>query len=183
MNKEEVPPAAGTAGALMPLVYEELRHLAAAKLAMERPGQTLQATALVHEAWLRVVGESKQQWENRQHFFAVAAEAMRRILVDRARRRHSAKHGGHHERVPLDDIELPDTLADETVLQVHAALDELAADYPAEAEIVKLKMFIGLTNDEAATLLQVNEKTIRRRWEFAKALLYRAMTGGEQPGH
>ncbi len=106
---------------------------------------------------------------------------MRRILVDRARRRQSGKHGGHHERVPLDDIVLPSAMDDDDVFRVHAALDDLAAEYPAEAEIVKLKMFIGLTNDEAAAVVQVNEKTIRRRWEFAKALLYRAMSCGEQP--
>lgn len=168
-------PDTGTAAELMPLVYEELRKLAAAKMAQEPAGQTLQATALVHEAWLRLAGEAKQQWKNRQHFFSVAAEAMRRILVDRARRRQSGKHGGHHERVPLDDIDLPDTMTDDTVLKVHAALDDLAAEYPGEAEIVKLKIFIGLTNEEAAALLNVNERTIRRRWNFAKALLYRAM--------
>src|ERR687888_2424148 len=122
---------------LLPLVYDELRRLAAHKMAGEAPGQTLQPTALVHEAWLRLSRESRSEWKNREHFYAVAAEAMRRILVDRARRRRSRKHGGDFERVDVDSVEFafPD---DQLVLEVHDALERLAADDPEKAQVVKL---------------------------------------------
>jgi len=157
---------------LLPLVYEELRRLAAHKMANERAGHTLQATALVHEAYLRLVRESKQQWHNREQFFAVAAETMRRILVDRARRRQSLKRGGNLERTEVDWLELPQPSDDSLVLRVHGALDRLAAEDPVKAEVVKLKFFVGLTSEEIATILDLNEKTVRRHWSFAKAWLF-----------
>lgn len=153
---------------LLPLVYEELRRLAAAKMAMESPGQTLQATALVHEAWIRLSGQRNQHYQNRHFFFGAAAEVMRRILVDRARRRQAARHGGGQERVELDAIEIP-AANDELVQGVHEVLDELAKLDPEKAEIVKLRFFVGLSFVEIAALLGVNERTVRRHWTFAKA--------------
>jgi RNA polymerase sigma factor (TIGR02999 family) len=163
---------------LLPLVYEELRRLAAARMAREAPGQTLQATALVHEAWLRLSRESHSTWRNREQFYAMAAETMRRILVDRARRRRSRKHGGELERVDLDAVELPSPADDALVLEVHEALAGLMAEDPQKALVVKLRFFVGLNNAEVAALLGVSEKTVRRHWAFAKAWLFRAMRGG-----
>ena len=160
---------------LLPLVYQELRNLARHRMAHEPPGQTLQATALVHEAYLRLVMATDHSWQNRGHFFSVAAEVMRRILVDRARRRHSRKHGGHLERVDLDAVEIPLTADDDLILAVHEALDQLAVEEPEKASVVKLRFFGGLTNQEAAELLNVSEKTVRRHWAFAKARLYQLM--------
>jgi RNA polymerase sigma factor (TIGR02999 family) len=160
---------------LLPLVYNELRRLAAAKMAREAPGQTLQATALVHEAWLRLSRGSQSEWKNREQFFAVAAEVMRRILVDRARRRRSRKHGGNLERVDMDAVELPGGVNDDLVLRVHEALEQLATEDPEKAEVVKLRFFVGLENAEAAAILGVSEKTVQRHWSFAKAWLHRAM--------
>lgn len=160
---------------LLPLVYDELRRLAAAKMAGEVPGQTLQPTALVHEAWLRLSQQAHAHWQNREQFYAVAAEVMRRILVDRARRRQARKHGGQLERVDLDAIELPSPGDDLAVLQIHEALDQLAMADGEKAEVVKLRFFVGLENDEIAALLGVSEKTVRRHWAFAKAWLHRAM--------
>src|SRR6185369_16922686 len=153
---------------LLPLVYEELRRLAAAKMAMERPGQTLQATALVHEAWIRLAGERNQQYQNRHAFFGAAAEVMRRILVDRARRRQAVRHGGGQDRVELDAVEIAVT-NDEAIQGVHEVLDELAKLDPPKAEVVKLHFFVGLSFEEIAALLGVNERTVRRHWTFAKA--------------
>ncbi len=163
---------------ILPLVYDELRRLAAAKMAHEPPGQTLQPTALVHEAWLRLSRERRSEWQNREQFYAVAAEVMRRILVDRARRRHSRKHGGGLERVELDNVELPVPVEDDLVLKVHEALEGLAAEDPERAQVVKLRFFVGLENAEAAALLGVSEKTVQRHWAFAKAWLYRAIQTG-----
>ena len=160
---------------LLPLVYEELRKLAAAKMAREIPGQTLQPTALVHEAWLRLSQQSDVRWRNREHFYAMAAEVMRRILVDRARRRQARKHGGQLERVDLDAIELPGRGDDAVVLQVHEALEKLTAEDPEKAEVVKLRFFVGLENAEIAAVMGISEKTVQRHWSFAKAWLYRAM--------
>ena len=153
---------------LLPLVYEELRRLAAGKMALEPPGQTLQATALVHEAWIRLSGQRNQRYENRQCFFGAAAEVMRRILVDRARRRQAARHGGGQERVELDAIEIP-TVDDDLIQDVHQALDELAKVDSEKAEIVKLRFFVGLNFEEIGALLGVNERTVRRHWTFSKA--------------
>ena len=160
---------------LLPLVYEELRKLAARKMAGESPGQTLQPTALVHEAWLRLSQQSHARWQNREHFYAMAAEVMRRILVDRARRRQARKHGGQLERVNLDAVELPEFGNDAVILHVHEALERLAAEDSEKAQVVKLRFFVGLENAEVATLLGVSEKTVQRHWTFAKAWLFRAM--------
>src|SRR5262249_8937752 len=160
---------------LLPLVYDELRRLAAVKMAGESPGQTLQPTALVHEAWLRLSQQADAQWQNREQFYAVAAEVMRRILVDRARRRQARKHGGQLERVDLDAVELPGPGDDSVVLQVHEALERLTAEDPGKAQVVKLRFFVGLDNAEAAALLGVSEKTVKRHWAFAKAWLARVI--------
>jgi len=163
---------------LLPLVYEELRRLAAHKMSHEPPGQTLQPTALVHEAWLRLSQQADARWQNREHFYAMAAEVMRRILVDRARRRQARKHGGDLERVELDAVDLPGPGDDAVVLQVHDALERLAAEDAEKAKVVKLRFFVGLENAEVAAILGVSEKTVQRHWSFAKAWLYRAMQGG-----
>ena len=160
---------------LLPLVYEELRRLAACKMTNEVPGQTLQPTALVHEAWLRLSRQTDVRWQNREHFYAVAAEVMRRILVDRARRRQARKHGGQLERVELDAIELPDSDDDDVVLRVNDALEQLAVEDAEKAKVVKLRFFVGLENAEIAALLGVSEKTVQRHWSFSKAWLYRVM--------
>jgi RNA polymerase sigma factor (TIGR02999 family) len=165
--------ASNAAEELLPLVYENLRRLAASRLAREPPGQTLQPTALVHEAWLRLVQADHQTWENKSHFFAAAAEAMRRILVERARSRRRLRHGGGQWRVPLDGVDLSaEADPDDRVLLVHEALERLASEDPREAAIVKLRFFAGLKHDEIARLLQVSEKTVRRYWTHAKAWLY-----------
>ena len=161
---------------LLPLVYSELRRVAAAKMAREAANHTLQPTALVHEAWLRLTSESQSQWRNRQHFSAMAAEVMRRILVDRARKRLTQKHGGKLERVDIEGLDIPVKAEDETVLKVHEALDQLTKEDPAKAQVVKLKFFVGLTNAEIAALLDINEKTVRRHWTFAKAWLFRDLS-------
>ena len=160
---------------LLPLIYDELRKLAAHKMASEQPGQTLQPTALVHEVWLRLSSQSNARWQNREQFYAVAAEVMRRILVDRARRRQAIKHGGHLERVDLDGVELAGLGDDAMVLKVQEALERLAKEDPEKAEVVKLRFFVGLENAEVAAILGVSEKTVQRHWSFAKAWLYRAM--------
>jgi RNA polymerase sigma factor (TIGR02999 family) len=163
---------------LLPLVYEELRKLAASRMAQERPGQTLQATALVHEAYLRLVsGQNQQNWDHRGHFFAAAAEAMRRILVDNARRKRRPKHGGDQERVELEESEITSGIDEEKLLQVHELLDQLAAEDPQKAEVVKQKIFVGLSNAEAAAVLGISEKTVNRHWRYAKAWLYQRIQG------
>ena len=163
---------------LLPLVYHELRRLAAHKMAHEAPGQTLQPTALVHEAWLRLSHQSRSTWKNRDQFFAVAAEIMRRILVDRARRRLSRKHGGNLERVELDAVEMPFATSDERILQIHEALEQLMAEDAAKAEVVKLRFFVGLEYAEIAAVLGVSEKTVQRHWAFAKAWLAQVIAPG-----
>jgi RNA polymerase sigma factor (TIGR02999 family) len=160
---------------LLPLVYEELRKLAAQKLARENPGQTLQATALVHEAWLRLGGDHQPEWRNRAHFFAAAAEGMRRILIDNARRKNYLRHGGGATRVPLDGLELAARMEDEQLLALHEALDRLAEHDPAKANLVKLRFFAGLTNEQAAEVLGVSEPTVKRHWAYARAWLFREM--------
>jgi len=157
---------------LLPLVYNELRRLAAAKMARERPDQTLQPTALVHEAWLRLGGDAQPAWQNRAHFLGAASEAMRRILVENARRKLRLKHGGGNERIELHESAIEAPVDDEKILQVNEALDALAAEDPQRAQIVKLRFFAGLNHDEIAALLGVNEKTVRRHWEVAKVRLF-----------
>jgi RNA polymerase sigma factor (TIGR02999 family) len=170
---------------LLPLVYDELRKLAAQRLAQERPGQTLQATALVHEAYLRLVGDPKAQpWNSRGHFFAAAAEAMRRILIDAARRKRRPKHGGDRQRVELDELALPapdDRAGD--LLALDDALSALARQEPAKAELVKLRYFAGLSLEEAAACLGISPATAKRSWAVARAWLYHALAGpGDGPG-
>ena len=172
-------PAGGPAAEeLLPLVYEELRRLAAQKMSQEPADHTLQPTALVHEVWLRISQQPRARWRNREHFYATAAEVMRRYLVDRARRRRAAKHGGALERLHLDNLELVGPEDDAFVLQVHEALAELEAQDPVKAEVVKLRFFVGLENTEAAAVLGTSEKTVQRHWAFAKAWLYRAHAEG-----
>ena len=157
------------AGQLLELVYEDLRHLASHKMAQEPPGQTLQPTALVHEAWLRLVGSEHPNFENRAHFFSAAAEAMRRILIDRARRRSAVRHGGQLQRVDLDECNVAAPEADAELLAVHEALEELAKEYPMQAEVVKLRYFGGQTNEETAQILGVSLTTVKNYWAFARA--------------
>jgi RNA polymerase sigma factor (TIGR02999 family) len=157
---------------LLTLVYTELRCLAAAKMANEAPGQTLQPTALVHEVWLRLVGSGPQHWDNRGHFFAAAAEAMRRILVENARRKQRLKHGGGQQRVELDTLDVAITSDDDHLLAVDEALDKLAARDTLAADLIKLRFFAGLPNIEAARLLGLPERTAKRTWAYARAWLY-----------
>jgi RNA polymerase sigma factor (TIGR02999 family) len=157
---------------LLPLVYDQLRQLAARKLAQERPGQTLQPTALVHEAYLRLVDTEKaQHWNSRGHFFAAAAEAMRRILVDNARRKQRHKHGGGRHRAPLDPARLAYQSPDEELLAIHDALEKLAADDPRAAELVKLRYFAGLSVEQAAEAMDIPRSTAYVHWSYARASL------------
>jgi RNA polymerase sigma factor (TIGR02999 family) len=157
---------------LLPLVYDELRHLAAARMAHEAPGQTLQPTALVHEAWLRLVSEGERTWNNRAHFFRAAAQAMRRILVDRARHKSSLKCGGDQKRVIADDLELTAATPDDRILLIDDALERLEKEDEESARIITLKFFGGLTNKEIAKMLEVTERTVERQWAYAKAALF-----------
>jgi RNA polymerase sigma factor (TIGR02999 family) len=170
---ERVSKGDGSAAAeLLPLVYEELRRLAAYKMSLQPAGQTLQATALVHEAWLRLVGGEEKQWENRRHFFNAAAEAMRHILVDRARRRLRARHGQNAEQVPLDEVEIVAPAKEEIILQLNDALDELRQRSAEQAEIVQLRFFAGFTEPEIAEILNLSERSVQRQWQYAKAWLF-----------
>jgi RNA polymerase sigma factor (TIGR02999 family) len=166
--------------ALLPLVYGELRRLAAFKMSAEAPGHTLQATALVHEAWMRLVASDQQTWENRNHFFSAAAEAMRRILVEHARRKHSLKRGGGAGHEPLEDSSLVLSAPPDEILAVHEALDKLAAQDPDAAELVKLRYFVGMSMDEAATALGLSTRSAERMWTYARAWLRSEIRG--QPG-
>lgn len=161
---------------LLPLVYEELRRLAAAKMANEAAGNTLQATALVHEAWLRLIGNDNPKFAGRGHFFGAAAEAMRRILIDRARRKRALRHGGGQQRLNLDQVDLAAPGAEDQLLAVHEALDKLAAQDPVEAQLVKLRYFVGLTVEEAAGLLNISPRTARNYWVHARTWLYHEIT-------
>ena len=157
---------------LLPLVYEELRKLAASKMANEAAGNTLQPTALVHEAWLRLVGKDNPKFAGRAHFFAAAAEAMRRILIDRARRKRAVRHGGGQVRVDLEQLDVASPDADDQLLAVNDALDKLAAQDPIEAELVKLRYFAGLTVEDAAALLNISPRTAQNYWAHARTWLY-----------
>jgi len=157
---------------LLDLVYEELRRLAAFKMAQQAPGQTLQPTALVHEAWLRLVGTQNPTFKNRAHFFSAAAEAMRHILIDRARRKQTQRHGGGLERVDLDNIALAAPSTDEQLLAVHEALDKFALTHPLQAELVKLRYFAGMTNEEVAQLLGISISTAKNYWNFSRGWLF-----------
>jgi RNA polymerase sigma factor (TIGR02999 family) len=166
------------ASQLLPLVYNELRRLAAQKLALESSGQTLDPTALVHEAYLRLVGDNAgRPWNGRGHFFAAAAEAMRRIVVENARRKRRVRHGGHMKRRPLDDACLAAEAADDRLLAVDEALDRLAREEGQAAEVVKLRYFAGLTIEETAEALSISVRTANRHWAYARAWLYRHLNG------
>jgi RNA polymerase sigma factor (TIGR02999 family) len=166
---------------LLPLVYDELRRLAAGKMTRELPGQTLQATALVHEAYVRLVDQDRiQRWDSRGHFFAAAAEAMRRILVDRARRKRTAKHGGQLGREDLEDCELVDPAPSEDLLALDEALSKLATEDPAKAELVKLRYFAGLSIEDSARALGISSATAKRHWVYARAWLFRQIEGAGQ---
>jgi len=161
------------AGQLLPLVYQELRQLAAAKMARENPGHTLQPTALVHEAWLKLAGpDGRAQFQNRAHFFGAAAEAMRRILVDSARRKLTARHGGGQPREDIAGLEIAAPSSDDELLAVHDALEKFAAIDPQKAELVKLRYFAGLPFSEVAEVLGISEPTAKRWWAYARAWLH-----------
>jgi RNA polymerase sigma factor (TIGR02999 family) len=168
------------AAQLLPLVYDELRQLAAQKLAQEEPGQTLQATALVHEAYVRLVGENEQHWDSRGHFFAAAAEAMRRILIDRARAKHADKRGGNRKRLDIDAIDLATTAAPDQLLALDDALAKLARSDPAAARLVELRYFAGLTVDEAGKALGISTATAYRHWNYARAWLHCELLGNAE---
>ncbi|MFC1652462.1 sigma-70 family RNA polymerase sigma factor [Planctomycetota bacterium] len=156
---------------LLPLVYEELRLLAAQKLSHEKPGQTLQATALVHEAYLRLVGNDSPSWNGRAHFFVAAAEAMRRILIDNARRKQAQKHGGGQKRLVLDDIEIATRTTPEEIVTLDEALAKLSEADPQATEIVKLRFFVGLSIEQAAEIVGISRASAYRQWTFARAWL------------
>jgi RNA polymerase sigma factor (TIGR02999 family) len=165
---------------LLPLVYTELRKLAAQKLAKERPDHTLQATALVHEAYLRLVDDDQaKKWDSRGHFFAAASEAMRRILVENARRKKRTKHGGDLVRVDVELADLPTRLTSEDLLALNDALEELGRHEPSKAQLVTLRYFGGMTIEQAADVLQISRVTAYRHWTYARAWLHQRITGGE----
>lgn len=157
---------------LLPLVYDELRKLAASKMARETPNQTLQPTALVHEAWLRLVGADNPKFANRAHFFAAAAEAIRRILIDKARRKRAARHGARAVHVELNELEIAAPGNDDEILEVNDALDKLALQNSAEAGLVKLRYFVGMTLEEAAQAMNISPRTADNYWAHAKAWLF-----------
>lgn len=165
---------------LLPIVYDELRRLAAQKLSREKPGQTLQATALVHEAYLRLVGAQDPGWSHRGHFFTAAAEAMRRILVERARLKRSIKRGGDRKRIDLDDVQLVAEAPSLDLIALDQALGELEIKDPLAAHVVKLRYFSGLTYDEVAEALGVSQATAKRNWHYARFWLLRQMGGGDE---
>jgi RNA polymerase sigma factor (TIGR02999 family) len=168
---------------LLPLVYDELRKLAAAKLAHEKPGQTLQPTALVHEAYLRLVGGQEQHWNSRGHFFGAAAEAMRRILVNRARDKGRLKRGGESKRLDLERIELAVDAPSEDLVAIDEAIDRLTLENPQCASLVKLRFFGGLSIDDAAAALGISVSTAKRHWAYARAWLFDALRPGDSaPG-
>jgi RNA polymerase sigma factor (TIGR02999 family) len=164
------------AAALLAAVYEELRRMAAVQMSRERPGHTLQPTALVHEAWLRLGGEN-QNWETRAQFFGAAAEAMRRILIETARKKKAARHGGDLARMDLDKVEIAIEAKDDELLAVHEAVGRLAVHDARKAELVKLRYFVGLTLEEAADVLQISHATAGRDWTFARSWLYQEIRG------
>lgn len=182
-----LPDDPGATEELLPLVYSELRKLAASKMASQPPGQTIQATVLVHEAFIKLSARNGRRWNDRRHFFATAAEAMRHILIDRARKRRTVRHGGNAVRYSLDSmegLELPaETPGDEdTLLAVNEALDLLAEREPAKAQVVKLKFFVGLQNKEIAEILDVSTKTVQRQWITARAWLFQQLDESGENG-
>jgi RNA polymerase sigma factor (TIGR02999 family) len=162
---------------LLVLVYDELRRLAASKLAQEGSDQTLQPTALVHEAWLRLIGNQKPSFKDRTHFFRASAEAMRHILIDRARRKKTKRHGGDYRRVDLEDFDLAAPSADDQLIAVNEALDKLAIEHPVQAELVKLRYFAGLTNEEVSEVMGISVSTVKNYWAFSRAWLLNEIEG------
>ena len=162
---------------LLVLVYDELRRIAAFKMAHESPGQTLQPTALVHEAWMRLVGNESPTFNNRAHFFHAASEAMRHILIDRARRKRTERHGGGYVRVEFDGFDPAAPDADDQLLAVHEAVDKLALEHPIQAQLVKLKYFAGMTNEEVSEVMGVSVATVKNYWSFSRAWLLNEIDG------
>ena len=158
---------------LLPLVYGELRRLAAARMQRDMAGHTLQPTALVHEAWMRMVGETDRTWKNRAHFFAAASECMRRILIESARRKSRIKRGGGQARLNIDDLELATATPDDKILMIDEALVRLEKNDPEMARVVVMKFFGGMTNQEIAEHLGVTERTVERHWAYARACLFK----------
>jgi RNA polymerase sigma factor (TIGR02999 family) len=164
---------------LLPMVYQELRNLAAARMLQESAGHTLQPTALVHEAWLRLAADTRQNWKSRAYFFAAAAEAMRRILVEHARQKARLKHGGGQERLNIEDLELARVAPDEKILMVNDALEQLEQSHPERARVVVMKFFAGMTNKEVAETLGIGERSVDRHWLCAKAWLFQKLQSTE----
>jgi RNA polymerase sigma factor (TIGR02999 family) len=169
---------ARAADELLPLVYDELRRLAARKMSHEQPGQTLQATALVHEAYIRLVGSDDRDWSGRTHFFAAAAEAMRRILIENARRKQRLKHGGPRQRVDLEDASIIIEGPSEDIVALDEALTKLALEDPVKADLVKLRYFAGLTIEQAAKMLNISRATADRYWSYSRAWLFDEINKG-----
>jgi RNA polymerase sigma factor (TIGR02999 family) len=170
-----------SADELLPLVYEELRKLALAKMAQQPPGQTLQATALVHEAWLKLAVDSEATWRDRQHFFRAAAEAMRHILIDRARHKLSLKGGQNAPHASLDECEIAAPVKEEVLLQLDDALADLTAFSPERAELVKLRFFAGLNESQIAEVLGISERSVQRQWKYTRAWLFARIEGFAEP--
>jgi RNA polymerase sigma factor (TIGR02999 family) len=164
---------------LLPLVYGELRKLAASRMAREAPGHTLQPTALVHEAWMRLVGDANPKFDGRAHFFAAAAEAMRRILIDRARRKRTQRHGGGQQRVEMEEVDFATEKDDDQLLAVNDALDKLSSQNKVEAELVKLRYFVGMTNAEAAEVLGISEGSAKHYWIHARTWLFQEIKAAQ----
>ncbi|MEJ2705301.1 MAG: ECF-type sigma factor [Sedimentisphaerales bacterium] len=164
---------------LLPLVYEELRLLAGQKMVQEKPGQTLQATALVHEAYIRLVEGHDQNWDNRRHFFNAAAEAMRRILIENARRKKSLKHGGAHQKVKVEGENVSTTVSSDNLIALNEALEKIENEDRKVAELVKLRYFVGLTLEQAADTLKINRRTAYRYWAYARARLHQELADGQ----
>ena len=169
---------AQAADELLPLVYEELRRLAAQKMSHEQPGQTLQATALVHEAYIRLVGSEARDWSGRTHFFAAAAEAMRRILIENARRKHRLKHGGYRQKIDLDDACIVIEGPSEDIIALDEALVKLALEDPVKADLVKLRYFAGLTIEQSGGILNISRATADRYWSYSRAWLFDEINKG-----
>jgi RNA polymerase sigma factor (TIGR02999 family) len=165
---------------VLPLVYDELRRLAAARMAREAAGQTLQPTALVHEAWLKLVHDGGRTWENRAHFYRAAAMAMRRILIDRARQKSTIKRAGGWQRVDIEHLELAGASPDDHLLLIDESLKSLESEDPESAEVVMLKFFSGLTNKDTAQTLGISEATVERRWAFAKIRLFQIISESQK---
>jgi RNA polymerase sigma factor (TIGR02999 family) len=179
LRNVDTGPTVTTAEELLPLVYEELRHLAAARMANESSGHTLQPTALVHEAWLRLTADGEDQnWKDRAYFFSAAAEAMRRILIDHARHKSRQKRGGDQQRLNIDNFDLSAAPADEKVLLIDGALEELERVHPERARVVLLKFFGGMTNKEAAEAIGISERSVNRHWLCARTWLFKRIEAG-----